>query len=142
MIRPLEEHGILVRRERDRLEQEINNFLVAELDGIVVGCCAIYPYENQAELACLAVHENYRAQPTQTTGGDGIGKVLLHAAELHAQNIGAEKLFVLTTQTQEWFKEQGFALGSLQTLPETKQSLYNWQRNSAVLSKKIGQPNK
>ena len=142
VIRPLEEHGILVRRERDRLEQEIDNFLVAELDGIVVGCCAIYPYENQAELACLAVHENYRAQPAQTTGGDGIGKALLQAAELRAQSIGAEKLFVLTTQTQEWFKEQGFALSSLETLPETKQSLYNWQRNSAVLSKKIGQQNK
>lgn len=142
VIRPLEERGILVRRERDRLEQEINNFLVAELDGIVVGCCAIYPYENQAELACVAVHENYRAQPTQSTGGDGIGKALLNAAELRAQNIGAESLFVLTTQTQEWFKEQGFAPSSLQTLPETKQSLYNWQRNSAVLSKKIGQQNK
>jgi amino-acid N-acetyltransferase len=138
VIRPLEERGILVRRERERLEQEIENFLVAELDGIIVGCCAIYPYDNQGELACVAVHENYRAQPAQTTGGNGVGKRLLVAAEAHAVQNGLSQLFVLTTQTQEWFKEQGFEPKSMETLPESKQNLYNWQRNSAVLIKSIG----
>lgn len=139
VIRPLEEQGYLVKRERDRLEQEIDNFLVAELDGIVVGCCAIYPYNNQAELACVAVHENFRTQPGQenTSTGNGIGKRLLHAAEAHAASLNIETLFVLTTQTQEWFKEQGYAQTSVDALPESKQSLYNWQRNSVVLTKKI-----
>ncbi|NKC00270.1 MAG: amino-acid N-acetyltransferase [Pseudomonadales bacterium] len=137
VIRPLEERGILVRRERDRLEQEIENFLVAELDGIIVGCCAIYPYDDHGELACVAVHENYRAQTAQTTGGNGIGKSLLIAAEAQAVQNGLTQLFVLTTQTQEWFKEQGFEPASIDTLPESKQSLYNWQRNSAVLTKPI-----
>ena len=140
VIRPLEEQGILVRRERDRLEQEIENFLVAELDGIVVGCCAVYTYDNQAELACVAVHENFRAQPSHTSGGNGIGKRLLSAAEVHAADKGVENLFVLTTQTQEWFKEQGFEPAKLEALPESKQSLYNWQRNSAVLVKAISSP--
>lgn len=139
VIRPLEEQGILVRRERDRLEQEIENFLVAELDGIVVGCCAVYPYGTQAELACVAVHENYRTLPAQTTGGNGIGKRLLAAAEAHVRNQNVDTLFVLTTQTQEWFKEQGFEPASIEALPESKQSLYNWQRNSAVLIKKLSE---
>lgn len=135
MIRPLEEKGVLVRRERDRLEQEIHNFLVAELDGIVVGCCAIYPYGRQGELACVAVHENYRGQTD--VHAMSIGRQLLSAAESKAREEGMQELFVLTTQTQEWFKEQGFEHRDIQTLPESKQSLYNWQRNSVVLTKKI-----
>jgi len=130
VIRPLEESGALVRRERDRLEQEISNFLVAELDGIVVGCCAVYGYDEQAELACVGVHENYQS-------GNGIGPSLLAAAEQRARESGAKTLFALTTQTRDWFVEQGFHEGSLDDLPEQKQSLYNWQRNSAVMRKPL-----
>jgi len=132
VIRPLEETGALVRRERDRLEQEIEHFLVAELDGIVVGCCAVYPYGDQAELACVAVHENYRNQ-----GGESIGARLLAAAETAAHTQGARELFALTTQARDWFVEQGFADADPQTLPLEKQSLYNWQRNSVVVRKAI-----
>ncbi len=132
VIRPLEEAGVLVRRERDRLEQEIEYFLVAELDGIVVGCCAVYPYGGHAELACLAVHENYRRQ-----AGPGLGQGLLQAAHEQARRLGASELFVLTTQTKDWFLEQGFSETSPQQLPRQKQSLYNWQRNSIVMSKQL-----
>lgn len=130
VIRPLEESGALVRRERDRLEQEVANFLVAELDGIVVGCCAVYPYGDQAELACVGVHENYQA-------GNGIGPSLLAAAEQRAADIGATQLFALTTQARDWFVEQGFSAASPDDLPEQKQKLYNWQRNSVVMVKPL-----
>jgi amino-acid N-acetyltransferase len=130
VIRPLEESGALVRRERDRLEQEIDNFLVAELDGIVVGCCAVYPFADQAELACVAVHVNYQS-------GNGIGSGLLEAAEQRARQNGAKTLFALTTQTRDWFVEQGFSEAGPDALPQQKQSLYNWQRNSAVMVKPL-----
>lgn len=130
VIRPLEESGALVRRERDRLEQEIDNFLVAELDGIVVGCCAVYPYTDKAELACVGVHENYQS-------GKGIGPSLLAAAEQRARDIGAQTLFALTTQTRDWFIENGFEDATLDVLPQEKQRLYNWQRNSAVMQKPL-----
>jgi len=130
VIRPLEESGALVRRERDRLEQEIDNFLVAELDGIVVGCCAVYPFADQAELACVAVHVNYQS-------GNGIGSGLLEAAEQRARQNGAKTLFALTTQTRDWFIEQGFSESGPDALPQQKQSLYNWQRNSAVMVKPL-----
>ncbi len=137
VIRPLEAAGILVPRERDRLEQEIDCFLVAELDGIVVGCCAVYGFSNsasnkQAELACLAVHENYR-RPS----GNGLGVALLSAAEERAQAQGANELFVLTTQTTDWFRDHGFADAKTDVLPDEKQSLYNWQRGSKVMIKAI-----
>ena len=132
VIRPLEESGALVRRERYRLEQEISYFLVAELDGIVVGCCAIYPYGTKAELACVAVHENYRAQ-----SGAGIGSSLLEAAENKARARGISELFVLTTQTRDWFLEQGFEDSNIDALPVERQELYNWQRNSKVMCKTL-----
>ena len=132
IIRPLEERGILVRRERDRLEQEIGHFLVAELDGAVAGCCAVYAFADQAELACVAVHENYRKQ-----SGISLGAALLNAAETRARELHAAQLFVLTTQTSDWFREQGFADASVDDLPHDKQHLYNWRRNSAVMRKTL-----
>ncbi len=132
VIRPLEERGILVRRERDRLEEEISQFMVAELDGIVVGCCAVYPYGRQVELACLAVHENYRNQ-----SGANLGQSLLDAAEQFARDEDADEMFVLTTQTMDWFLERGFEETKVDRLPAEKQSLYNWQRNSIVMTKRI-----
>lgn len=136
VIRPLEENGSLVRRERDRLEQEIDHFLVAELDGVVVGCCAVYSYGEQAELACVAVHENFRNQ-----SGMNIGAKLLAAAEKSAATQHARMLFVLTTQARDWFLEQGFGDASTDVLPSQKQSLYNWQRNSVVMVKPLKKQN-
>ena len=133
VIRPLEESGALVRRSRGRLEQEIGAFLVAELDDIVVGCCAVFAYGAKAELACIAVHENYRIRD----GGTSIGARLLAAAEAKAASMGCERLFALTTQTRDWFLDQGFDDAGIDVLPDEKQSLYNWQRNSKVLIKAL-----
>lgn len=44
LIRPLEEQGVLVRRSREQLEQEINKFTIIEKDGLIIGCAALYPY--------------------------------------------------------------------------------------------------
>ncbi|GIX22005.1 MAG: hypothetical protein KatS3mg121_0788 [Gammaproteobacteria bacterium] len=44
LIAPLEAEGVLVRRSREQLELEIDNFLVIERDGMVIACAALYPY--------------------------------------------------------------------------------------------------
>ena len=141
VIRPLEESGALVRRSRDRLEQEIEHFFVAEVDGVIAGCCALYPYvdnnaddaqaQTQGELACVAVGEGFRQD------GSGIGSALLMFAERAAVSAGLTQLFVLTTQTRDWFLEHGFTDADPQHLPNEKQDLYNWQRNSKVLTKQL-----
>lgn len=124
----------LVRRDRDRLELEIGNFHVAELDGIVVGCCALYPLEGgAAELACVAVHESYR----RTSIRPGIGARLLAAAEQAALDAGLRTLFVLTTQTRDWFVEHGFEAVPVSALPARQQAMYNYQRNSIVMTKHL-----
>jgi amino-acid N-acetyltransferase len=135
LLRPLEEDGILVRRSRERLETEINQFVVIERDGMIVGCAALYPLpvdeKNPAsgEIACVAVHQNYRK-------GDR-GRELLEYLEKRAASKGLRKLFVLTTRTALWFVENGFTQASVDDLPTERQALYNFQRNSQVFSKSL-----
>ncbi len=135
LIRPLETAGVLVKRPRDRLEQEIHRFFVAELDGIVIGCCALYPYPegNTAEFACLATHPGYR----EATGADNIGNLLLRRAETEARRQGLGSLFLLTTQARDWFRENGFADAGVDELPAPRKSLYNLQRNSKIMIKRL-----
>ena len=138
VIRPLEEAGILVRRSRDRLEEEIHQFLVAAVDDNVVGCCAVYTYGERAELACVAVHPSYRDKTVPREGGARVGTSLLEAAENLARDSGAKRLFVLTTQTQDWFLDQGFVDTTTDELPAPKQAMYNYQRNARVMIKDLG----
>jgi len=131
LLRPLEESGVLVRRSRELLEMEIDHFTVAERDGMVVGCAALYafPEEGLGELACLAVHPDYR--------GGGRGDELLHSTERQARAQGVRRLFVLTTRTAHWFQERGFEPSSLSDLPMSRQALYNYKRNSKVFIKTL-----
>lgn len=129
LIKPLEQQGILVKRSRELLEMEIGHFLVIERDGTILACAALYPgnRRGQAELACLAVHDDYRSE--------GRGDALLQAVEQRARQNGIEQLVVLTTRTAHWFRERGFLPGDLSHLPAGKKSLYNYQRNSKVFYK-------
>ena len=47
IIEPLEEQGVLVRRSRERLESEIERFVVAEYDGHIIGCAALYAFPEE-----------------------------------------------------------------------------------------------
>lgn len=127
LIQPLEDAGVLVRRSRERLEQELGNFTVLERDGRIVACAALYPFaeERMAEVACIAIHSDYR--------NGGRGSRLLGLLAREASTKGIERLFVLTTQTTHWFREQGFVEAGLDALPKERQALYNLQRNSKVL---------
>lgn len=130
LLEPLEEQGILVRRSRELLETEISQFRVVQMDGTIIGCAALYPYDDTtAEIACVAVSQKYR--------NHGRASALLKAIEKDAKKMAIKKLFVLTTQTAHWFIEQGFKQGSLDQLPEQRQALYNYQRNSKIFVKSL-----
>jgi len=49
----------------------------------------------------------------------------------------SKMLFVLTTQTEHWFIERGFSETKIESLPVQKQDIYNYQRNSKALIKKL-----
>jgi amino-acid N-acetyltransferase len=131
LLRPLEEIGVLLPRPRERLEADMDRFFVMERDGTAIGCAALHPYPAEAmgELACIAVHPDYRGQQR--------GDKLLQHIETVARNAGIQRLFVLTTQTAHWFRERGFEPASLTDLPSEKQALYSFVRNSQVYVKPI-----
>lgn len=125
LINPLEESGALVKRSRERLEDEINQFTVIERDGMIIACAALYIYEDAyAELACVATHPDYR--------GKHRGERLLEAIKERAQKQLITRLFVLTTVTSHWFLEQGFLRATVDELPEARKTMYNYQRNSMI----------
>lgn len=131
LIQPLEQAGILVRRSREKLETEINHFMVQARDGMIISCAALYPYlhEKMGEIGCFAVHDSYR--------GSDRGDALLAFVTREAKQLGLEKLFVLTTHTADWFKERGFMPANLDILPVIRRDLYNYRRQSKVFVKQL-----
>ena len=129
LIEPLEAMGLLVKRSREKLEMEIDHFQVMVREGTVVACGALYEFDNgtAAEIACIAVHEDYR--------GNEFGAALVNALEQRARAEGVTNVFVLTTGATGWFEELGYQRVSLDELPVERQALYNYQRNSVVLRK-------
>ncbi|AOY93540.1 amino-acid N-acetyltransferase [Cupriavidus sp. USMAA2-4] len=131
LIAPLEADGTLVPRGRHLIERDIANFSVIEHDGVLFGCAALYPYprEGMAEMACLTVSSEAQ--------GTGDGERILKRIERRARALGLDRLFVLTTRTEHWFLKRGFVHATVDDLPEDKRKLYNWQRKSMVLLKKL-----
>jgi len=131
IIEPLEEQGVLVRRSRERLESEIERFVVAEYDNHIIGCAALYAFaaERVGELAALAVHPDFRRE--------GYGEALMSEIEQRARKLRLTQLFVLTTRTAHWFLERGFRTAAIADLPQQKQALYNFQRKSQVYVKNL-----
>ncbi|MGD9954891.1 MAG: amino-acid N-acetyltransferase [Candidatus Nanopelagicales bacterium] len=82
------------------LYEDITEFLVADLDGEVVGCGAVHVFwEDLAEVRTVAVAPAYV--------GTGIGSVLLTGLIARARELGVAKVFCLTFET-EFFGRHGF----------------------------------
>ncbi len=131
LIRPLEAEGILVRRSREQLEMQIDDFFLIERDGMIIACAALYPYPEEAmgEMACVAVHPEYRS----SNRGDRIAQQI----EDLARSKNMKKLFVLTTRSIHWFRERGFEPVEVDALPEVKRRSYNYERRSKILMKDL-----
>ncbi len=129
LIKPLEEQGYLVRRSKERIEMELDYFLVESRDNAIIACVGLYPFpdDQAAELSCFAVDPDYRQM--------GRGDRLLEKVTERAKALNLHKLFVLTTKTEHWFKERGFLNASIEDLPGSKD--YNRDRNAKVLVKRI-----
>lgn|SRR5690554_5513066 len=131
LIRPLEQQGMLVSRPQELLEQDYSHFTLIERDGLIIACAALYPFtkEKTAELACLAVHPDYRHGER--------GDLLLEELCEQAKTMALESIFALTTRTSDWFQQRGFNPVSPQQLPDSKMRQYNHQRKSKVLFKQL-----
>ncbi len=131
LIDPLAERGVLVARSRASIEKDLDQFVVLAHDEEVIGCAAMSPFagEKIAELACLAVNPFYR--------DGGRGERILGHIEKRAKAHNIKTLFVLSTQTTQWFVERGFAVADINALPESRRAQYNHERKSKIYTKSI-----
>ncbi len=131
LIKPLEDKGLLAKRSREKIEMEIQDYWVIVRDGLIIGSAALH--SSQAEkcgvLACLAVHTHYQ--------GAARGQRLYTHILSHARQAALKTLFVLSTQTAQWFIERGFEHATPENLPNSLKALYNPQRNSKILFKTL-----
>jgi len=142
LIRPLEQRGVLLRRSRDAIERDVTNFLVAEVDKQIVGCCALHPHGREfMELSCFATHKPTKnATHLETATAPvraSIGEQLLAAAERECARQGFERLFAMTTVAQDWFQEHGFDAIDISELPSASQANYDQARNSRAYLKRV-----
>ena len=91
---------ILLDKATVTLYEDVQEFLVAETDGAVVGCGALHVmWEDLAEVRTLAVDPAAR--------GTGVGHLLLDRLVDRARELGVRKVFCLTFEV-EFFTAHGF----------------------------------
>ncbi|NOQ13320.1 MAG: amino-acid N-acetyltransferase [Methyloprofundus sp.] len=127
LIRPLQQQGFLIARSVEHLEININDYIVIDRDGLIIGCSALHKISNSSAglIACLAVHPDYQRSAR--------GNQLLEQLFIDAQQNALQQLFALSTQTMHWFKERGFQESYFDALPLALQENYNHIRNAKVL---------
>ena len=127
LITPLQQQGVLKARSREKLEMDIDDYWVIERDGLIIGCAALHSFPEQrvGEIACLAVHHDYRKGAR--------GSELLRALLKRAKDCGVSKIYALSTQTMQWFIERGFTPVAIDELPECILRHYQPARNSKAL---------
>lgn len=103
--------------ERDRMlfrsmadiYENLQSFTIAELNGSVVGCCALQIiWSDLAEIKSLAVDE--------ANTGAGVGKALVAAATEQARQLGLPRVFALTLNP-DFFEKMGFEVIEKDALP-------------------------
>jgi amino-acid N-acetyltransferase len=128
IMSPYVEEEILLPRGEKELQEQLDHFVVYEVDGILHACGALIPSaeeKGRGEIAAITVDRTYK--------GFGIGKRILSYLVNVARRAGIKHLYVLTTQTTDWFLQFGFKEGSVEDLPADKRRDYNRLRNSRVL---------
>jgi amino-acid N-acetyltransferase len=91
---------ILLAKEWVTLFEDTQDFVVAELDGAIVGCGALHVlWEDLAEIRTLAVDPSVR--------GRGVGHALVERLVATARDLGVSRLFCLTFETA-FFERHGF----------------------------------
>jgi amino-acid N-acetyltransferase len=92
--------GRLLTKETVTLYESVQEFTVAVEGDQVVGCGALHIlWEDLAEVRTVAVSDTMR--------GKGVGHQILDAIIERAQNIGVQRIFCLTFET-EFFGRHGF----------------------------------
>ena len=125
IMKPFIESGKLLTRSETQIADSLEDYIVYELDGGVHACAALHFYDDgQAEIAAVAVDENYAHM--------GIGPKLMDNLIEQAMEGQAKSIFIMTTQTADWFEQLGFEEDSIESLPQARRKLWTPNRGSKV----------
>ena len=157
IMRPFIERGILLPRTEAQLSENAENYIVYELDGGIRACAALICYDENGNVVSIA--ENNAALPdaartkiaqTEITQSEiaavavdetyshmGIGPKMVSYLIEKARSVGSKDVFILTTQTGDWFEKLGFKIDSVENLPEARRKIWSPQRASKVFRLKL-----
>jgi len=130
LMQPSVDEGVLVSRTEQDMEDRLADYSVYEVDGTIHACGALHLFGNRhAEIAGVAVDETYTNL--------GIGRKLIEYLIAKAIRLKVRQVFVLTTQSADWFSQLGFTKASVNDLPKERRASYNMKRNSLILTYRI-----
>lgn len=110
MIKGYAERGIMLPRSREVLHRQLEHFIVAEVEGVVVGCGSLCRLGNDlVEVRSLGISEGYK--------GLGIGSRLLDRLVEEAERQQIPKVMALTYEVS-FFLKNGFAVVDKEIFPE------------------------
>ncbi len=93
--------GRLLAKAQVTLFESVQEFVIAEQDGQIVGCGALHVmWEDLAEVRSLAVRPDLQ--------GHGVGSAMLTTLLDHARALGVRRVFCLTFE-MDFFARHGFA---------------------------------
>lgn len=123
----------LLDRSQEDIEASIDDFLVYEIDGSIVGCVKLQSYDNGSviEIGSVYVQPFYQNK--------GVGRHMVEYAEVDAKQRGAQRVIAMTTQATNFFtKLCDFHEGKADDLPEKRKADYLANgRNSKILFKDL-----
>ena len=127
LMEPLMQKGVLVRRNPEQIQENKDDYIVLEIDGTIRACGALHDWgESQGEIAAVATDPQYT--------DIGLGRQIVGFLVEKARKSRMSRVFVLTTQTQDWFESLGFKETALETLPDQKRNVYDKSRKSKVFA--------
>ncbi|SHN76611.1 amino-acid N-acetyltransferase [Paenibacillus sp. ov031] len=110
MIKGYAERGIMLPRSREVLQRQLEHFVVAEVNGQVVGCGSLCRLGNDlVEVRSLGISEGHK--------GMGIGSLLLDRLVEEAEKQQIPKVMALTYEVS-FFLKNGFAVVNKEIFPE------------------------
>jgi amino-acid N-acetyltransferase len=110
LIQPFAARDEMLPRSVGDVCENLRDYFVAELDGCVVGCCALHiNTPDLAEVKALAVSEEMQ--------GRGLGRMLVQACLYEARELCIPNVFALTYRPVFFERFFGFRLVEKNTLP-------------------------
>lgn len=102
LVAPLAERRILISKESVTYFEAIQEFLIAEIDGEIVGCGALHVmWEDLAEIRTLATADSWR--------GKGVGRAVVEKLLDNGRALGVNRVFCLTFEV-DFFIRNGFTV--------------------------------